>query len=732
VGVSFPKIHQFFAVYDPEIRIRRILDIGCTNLSLVTARDAARFITDRGGRPDQAWLDGLERAGPGEIWLGDLLAQAGYEYLAYDIFPGPRTRLFDLNRDSAKETFDLVMNFGTTEHVLNQWNAMQVIHDACRPGGIIFHDLPMAGYLDHGYFNYNPMLFRQLAEANGYAVRRMLMSVHGGVSIRERLAPRYEDLHVEVSTTEAAADRKIPDAGLLVILEKRNDAPFRASLETSTTIGRDKAVASHIAQRYGAASDLAGPTRPGPPPPSAAREAPAPEIGPAMVELNALMGAAIAPDTALLRAALAESLFGSPPCDPRLASIIGLLRQRSETIDWTSLDAALRRWRAEGRLDPGALRRACDAALAGGRTIDAMLRATDSVGADCDPETSGATDQADPPGQETGPAAYAEEKAIYVSDLLHELTGEDASDVIAPLACIFSTPAKRALASGYELLSQIRTPIPGFPFMGQRGGDPHFFFLTDACQRAFAASRKGVPPIPIIAMPKTASGFMTTVLSRLLDVPVGAASLRHLEVVPAWMAFAARHPVALHDHMPPTPENMERLRASGCRKLILHVRDPRQFVLSLAHHIVRRDFQGGTRGAEYRAVHGRSGLAGVIDAVIHWELREISAWLDGWMEEARRSEIDVKVTTYEDMQRDMAGHFAGILDYFSIPSLPASAIEAALTECNRERFGDRMTNFRAGSTDEWRSVLTKDQVGAVAATSGAGFHTLYEELRATI
>ncbi len=252
VGAGFHKIDRFFTTFDPLNRIERVLDIGCTNMPALQAADAERFIAARGGTADRRWLASLERAGPGEIWLGDLLAQAGYDYVAYDIFPRPRTRLFDLNCDEAGETFDLVTNFGTTEHVLNQWNAMKVIHESCRSGGLIWHDLPMAGYLDHGYFNYNPMLFRHLADANGYRVLRMAMSVHGGTSIRQRLAPRYADYELEVSASQGAADRVIPDAGLLVVLEKGEGAPFRAGLETSTTIGRAKAVAVDIAGRYGA------------------------------------------------------------------------------------------------------------------------------------------------------------------------------------------------------------------------------------------------------------------------------------------------------------------------------------------------------------------------------------------------------------------------------------------------------------------------------------------------
>ena len=104
--------------------------------------------------------------------LGHLLRGAGFDYTAFDIFEAPDTKVMDLNIQivppDLQGQFDLVTNYGTTEHVLNQMLAIRSIHDLAKPHGLIHHDLPMGGYYLHCYFTYNPSLFHDLATANGY------------------------------------------------------------------------------------------------------------------------------------------------------------------------------------------------------------------------------------------------------------------------------------------------------------------------------------------------------------------------------------------------------------------------------------------------------------------------------------------------------------------------------------------------------------------------------------
>jgi len=84
-------------------------------------------------------------------YLGSLLLAVGFDYTAFDIFEAPNTQVMDLNihfvPTDLQSKFDLVTNYGTTEHVLNQMLAMRSMHDFIKPGGLIHHDLPLGGVL---------------------------------------------------------------------------------------------------------------------------------------------------------------------------------------------------------------------------------------------------------------------------------------------------------------------------------------------------------------------------------------------------------------------------------------------------------------------------------------------------------------------------------------------------------------------------------------------------------
>ncbi len=78
----------------------------------------------------------------------------------------------DLNFDTVpheyRSRFNVVTNFGTTEHIINQVNAMRWVHDLACVDGLIFHHVPGGGYFSHGFFSYTLGFFKQLASANDY------------------------------------------------------------------------------------------------------------------------------------------------------------------------------------------------------------------------------------------------------------------------------------------------------------------------------------------------------------------------------------------------------------------------------------------------------------------------------------------------------------------------------------------------------------------------------------
>jgi hypothetical protein len=70
--------------------------------------------------------------------------------------------------------FNVVTNLGTSEHIFNQANCFQIIHDLCAVQGIMIHVVPHAGeeQKSHGMFCYSDGFFNDLALANKYEVIR--------------------------------------------------------------------------------------------------------------------------------------------------------------------------------------------------------------------------------------------------------------------------------------------------------------------------------------------------------------------------------------------------------------------------------------------------------------------------------------------------------------------------------------------------------------------------------
>jgi len=108
---------------------------------------------------------------PKSAWSQDFYTQLGcIDYKAFDLLD-PRAEACDLNfPPKGSGEFDLITNFGTTEHVLNQASAFKFIHESLKVGGVALCVLPVAGGRDHGFFNYHPNFFWDLARANNYLI----------------------------------------------------------------------------------------------------------------------------------------------------------------------------------------------------------------------------------------------------------------------------------------------------------------------------------------------------------------------------------------------------------------------------------------------------------------------------------------------------------------------------------------------------------------------------------
>ena len=162
------------------------------------------------------------------LWLG-------FDYAAIDIDGSPDAIPLDLNYDrvpaSVAHKYDLVTNFGTTEHIANQLNAFKVIHDLTRTGGIMLHQLPVQGMLNHGLINYNLKFFWMLARSNGYK----FVHAHWQQS-KVAYSPPADIVDFINANDETATmpDFKVADAAINVAMQKSFDIRFIAPIDVRT------------------------------------------------------------------------------------------------------------------------------------------------------------------------------------------------------------------------------------------------------------------------------------------------------------------------------------------------------------------------------------------------------------------------------------------------------------------------------------------------------------------
>ena len=93
------------------------------------------------------------------------------EYVAIDLDGTEHSIKFDLNNEYKDEKkYNVVTNLGTSEHIFNQLAVFKTIHNLVLEEGFIIHQLPEQGYYDHGFYNYQPTFFFDLALANNYQI----------------------------------------------------------------------------------------------------------------------------------------------------------------------------------------------------------------------------------------------------------------------------------------------------------------------------------------------------------------------------------------------------------------------------------------------------------------------------------------------------------------------------------------------------------------------------------
>jgi hypothetical protein len=199
------------------------------------------LFTREAGTPDNP-LAGTPYARALWQWLG-------YDYTAIDIDGSPDSIPLDLNFDEvprpAVGRFQLVTNYGTTEHAVNQLQAFKIIHDLTARDGIMIHVVPGGRWLDHGLLNYTFKFFSALARGNRYH----LISLRMSPPEPEPVPAGIIDLIAQFDPN--GADR-LRDCTLLIfgihaVYRKVHDGPFVPPLDIGENV---RAANAQMLKRY--------------------------------------------------------------------------------------------------------------------------------------------------------------------------------------------------------------------------------------------------------------------------------------------------------------------------------------------------------------------------------------------------------------------------------------------------------------------------------------------------
>ncbi len=243
-----------------------------------------------------------------------------------------------------------------------------------------------------------------------------------------------------------------------------------------------------------------------------------------------------------------------------------------------------------------------------------------------------------------------------------------------------------------------KTVLPHFPV---RSSEQNFVRLRDRARSA------GRPSILMTAMPKSASESIGHRLATGLGLGQSHVSIGlfpHCCPVPGRLAAFAPGGILAKEHIGPEQYHVERLVESGIDRLLVHLRDPRQALLSWAHFVMedvsRRMLAPIWRDIVPPAKILGSGLPDVIDWCLQHYLPLLIDFMLGWhrREQEPCPNLKVRCLTFESFVANQERYVTDALSFYDLA-------------CEDLKAGDQAPaiHFRRGRIDEWRQVFSKEQ-----------------------
>jgi len=303
-------------------------------------------------------------------------------------------------------------------------------------------------------------------------------------------------------------------------------------------------------------------------------------------------------------------------------------------------------------------------------------------------------------------AAYGEENFPSASRYLKRAFELDLSYTLRQ--CVMRYSAQTA-----RILGATRTVDEMSSWLTEHSKDNVDFTLMPATfgRKSILVSRRlrqkaldrGLPSPILITQGKSASVSVAAILASGFGLPTVLYALLSQRVIGPWLTEYLRGGACYTTHLDPSQENVGLLLKGGAAPIIVHVRDPRQQVVSLMEHYRRYPNQ---REGSLRTKPESSDESDLHE-LIAGRLLSLVRWIEGWV--SASDDLNINFTTFEEFVTDRDRFLDRILSFYGGDTRyfdkAAATTEQAAVDYHR----------RIGSVDEWRTRLSASQIEEINA-----------------
>ncbi len=290
-------------------------------------------------------------------------------------------------------------------------------------------------------------------------------------------------------------------------------------------------------------------------------------------------------------------------------------------------------------------------------------------------------------------AAALLDRAIELYANTVRMQGNSAG-IVAPLVNLLL-----ARDRGFE--AEARSQSLDFPVLPVRATQEAF---ESRRQAAIAAGRQAML---ITTVPKSASESIWNRLAEGLSLGQCHLSLGLFPdccLLPSRVRFAARGGLIVKEHIAATAHNRKTLVEYGLDRLVVHLRDPRQALLSWVH-FVRDDVSQRLLAPLWRKIVPPSEIfSRSLEAQLDWGIDHYLPHLIDFVRDWAAADADpesglrVHFASFEQFRLDPESYIDGVLAFYDID-------KAAF----RQDSEAEVVHLRKGLIDEWREVFTPAQ-----------------------